>query len=213
MLLSVLLYTGVLLVAVSPARPVLAVAGAALVGVALLWPASTRRATGTTRLDALVPEWQFDERHETRVNASAERVWEAIHEVTASEIRLFRTLTTIRRFGRSGPESILNAPPDEPILRVAARTGFQVLAEDPPRELVAGLRLGAGTLAALAFRVEPRDSGGVALVTETRVAARTSRARRRFALYWRAILPGSDLIRRTWLRAIRVRAERGRSGA
>jgi hypothetical protein len=31
---------------------------------------------------------------------------------------------------------------------------------------------------------------------------------RRFAVYWRVIYPGSALIRRMWLRAIRLRAER-----
>ena len=30
----------------------------------------------------------------------------------------------------------------------------------------------------------------------------------RFALYWRVIYPGSALIRRMWLRALRLRAER-----
>ncbi len=32
----------------------------------------------------------------------------------------------------------------------------------------------------------------------------------RFAIYWRVIYPGSALIRRMWLDAIRRRAERGR---
>jgi hypothetical protein len=30
---------------------------------------------------------------------------------------------------------------------------------------------------------------------------------RRFAIYWRRIHPGSDIIRRMWLRAIKLRAE------
>jgi hypothetical protein len=31
---------------------------------------------------------------------------------------------------------------------------------------------------------------------------------RQFAVYWRLIHPGSDIIRRMWLRAIKRRAER-----
>ncbi len=45
------------------------------------------------------------------------------------------------------------------------------------------------------------------LTTETRVFATDSRARRRFAVYWRVIYPGSALIRRSWLDAIKRRAE------
>jgi hypothetical protein len=39
--------------------------------------------------------------------------------VTADEIALFRTLTWLRRFGRPGPESMLNPPPHVPVLDVA----------------------------------------------------------------------------------------------
>src|SRR5437899_507448 len=69
-----------------------------------------RVASPSSRLDEFMPVWQFSELHTTRVNAPPERVFHAIHEVTANEILFFRTLTSIRRFGRPGPESILNAP-------------------------------------------------------------------------------------------------------
>ncbi|HXT21641.1 MAG TPA: hypothetical protein VN923_12895, partial [Thermoanaerobaculia bacterium] len=53
------------------------------------------------------------------------------------------------------------------------------------------------------------DEGGgwTRVTTETRVFATDDHARRRFAAYWRTIYPGSALIRRMWLRAIRARAE------
>jgi hypothetical protein len=46
------------------------------------------------------------------------------------------------------------------------------------------------------------------------VHATDDSARRKFARYWRVIYPGSALIRRMWLRAIKLRAERtpGRVG-
>jgi hypothetical protein len=45
------------------------------------------------------------------------------------------------------------------------------------------------------------------LTTETRVYAAGAKAVRGFAAYWRMIYPGSSLIRRMWLRAIKLRAE------
>ena len=41
---------------------------------------------------------------------------------------------------------------------------------------------------------------------ETRVFANSPEARGRFARYWRVIYPGSAIIRRMWLRAVRRRA-------
>jgi hypothetical protein len=89
-------------------------------------------------LDEFAPAQQFGEFHTLRVRAPTGRVYRAIKEVTAGEITLFRALTWIRRFGRPGPESILNAPAREPLLEVATRTGFLLLADDPDRELVLG---------------------------------------------------------------------------
>lgn len=200
----------------------------ALVGVLLPAP-ETRVGMPRTQLDAFLPAYQFSEHHEIHVRAAPERVMEAIHAVTAGEIALFQTLTTIRRFGRKGPESILNAPERMPILEVATRTTFLTLAAEPGREILLGTLVavpagfrrperatpewfrgleGPGyAKAAMNFLVEPDGRGGTRLTTDTRVFATDVGARRRFAAYWRVIYPGSALLRRTWLRAIRRRAE------
>jgi len=188
----------------------------------------TRIASPSSRLDEFMPAWQFSESHTTRVKAPPARVFRAIHEVTANEILFFRTLTTIRRFGRPGPESILNAPERKPILEVATRTTFLQLAEEPDREIVVGTLvvaprgavLGKPTpegfkalqrpgfaKAAMNFRIEADGAGGSIVSTETRVFATDAASKRRFAAYWRVIYPGSALIRRMWLRAIVHRAE------
>ena len=57
------------------------------------------------------------------------------------------------------------------------------------------------------FLVRPDDHGGSTISTETRIYANNQSALRRFAIYWRVIHPGSDIIRRMWLRAIKRRAE------
>jgi hypothetical protein len=174
---------------------------------ALAWPVREKRVSArATRLDEFMPVYQFDERHAIHVDAPPQRVYDAVHAVRAGEIRLFRTLTAIRRFGRAGPESILNAPEQQPLLDVATRTGFRYLADDP-REIVVATTLIPNAEAMMNFLITPDARGGTLLSTETRVYARNDSARRRFANYWRFIQPGSDIIRRMWLRAIKRRAE------
>ncbi|MGH7720148.1 MAG: hypothetical protein ACREON_15065 [Gemmatimonadaceae bacterium] len=203
-------------------------AGALLVLVGWSLPApETRVSPPRTLLDRHFPAYQFNELHSTRIDAPPERVYRALKQVTAPEIRLFQTLVWIRRFGRSGPESILNAPESKPILDVATQTTFLWLADEPSRELVVGTVVmsppgtarpatadafaaitGPGyAKAAMNFLIEPNGQGGSILSTETRVYATDAGARRRFARYWRVIYPGSDLIRRGWLGAVKQRAE------
>jgi hypothetical protein len=164
----------------------------------------------TTLLDDAVPSWQFRERHQTYVRATPERVYAAMRAVPAREIFLFRTLVAIRRCGRPGSESILNPGPDAPLLDVALRSGFHLIAEEVPREIVIGMYViqPKRALAVMNFRLEP-EGDRVLLTTETRITVTDLRARITFGCYWLAIRAGSAFIRRMWLRAIRTRAERG----
>ncbi len=205
------------------------VLGSALVAAGLILPAPDSRIIHVqTDLDRFAPLWQFSEVHAIDVAASPEQTFEAIKQVTADEILLFRTLTWIRRGGRPLPESILNAPKTKSLIDVATSSGFVHLAEEAPRELVIGTVVAAppGTrgvltpdvfqkrlppgfaLAAMNFLVESDGRGGSLVSTETRVFANSDAARRRFAAYWRVIYPGSAIIRRMWLRAIERRATR-----
>ena len=210
-------------------------AGVALATIAVLAPAPESRVSpGRTRLDEFAPAWQFREHHTRRIDAPPEQVFEAIKRVRADEIRLFRALTWIRRGGRRLPESILNAGDTASLIDVATRTGFVSLADDAPRELVIGTTVAAPpgarvtltpdvfkqqlppgfALAAMNFLVTPDGAGGSRVSTETRVYANSDATRRRFAVYWRMIYPGSAIIRRMWLRAVKQRAEgRGRRAA
>ena len=192
-----------------------------------------RVTTPRTQLDQFAPVYQFSEFHSIRIAAPKDQVYRALKLVTADEIALFRTLTWLRRFGRAGPESILNPPSQVPLLDVAARTSFLVLAEEPDREIVLGTLVsvppgwrpsGKATPnsfkalfvttnhpgfapAAMNFRIEDAGPAACTLTTETRVYATDTSTGHRFARYWRVIYPGSTLIRRTWLRAIARRAE------
>jgi hypothetical protein len=256
--ISVLLYSGLALLAfgsLSLIRPlrflgiptrahalVVLAAGVVAVVLALLLPPTTTRAgtPGATRLDSFVPEFQFREFHERLVRATPERIDRAIRTVPAGKIWLFRLLTGIRNprsIWSHQPESILNPPAEEPILEVALRSGFVVLAEDSGRELVLGtlvarprgarvsvpddpaetgrrfaaLSAPGYAKAAMNFRIEPRPDGTCRLTTETRIFATDRDTARRFAVYWRFIHPGSALLRVMWLRAIAERAESNRT--
>jgi hypothetical protein len=121
---------------------------------------------------------------------------------------------------------------DEPLLGWAVRFGFTVLGQDERQELVVGaigqpwLAGGRGVAVAdgtqfatfdqagyakmaASFRLDPIAGGGtVRLSTETRVACTDAASARRFARYWRLVRPASGAIRRSWLAAIKRRAER-----
>jgi hypothetical protein len=211
---------------------IVAAIGSAVAILALFWPPTTmRRDRPDLILDRFLPAFQYSERHERRVRATPDRIFTAIHAVTADEIALFRTLSTIRnpaRLFEKQPEGILN-PSHRPVIEAARHSGFVLLAEAPGRELViatyvarpaAGVRPSPESFAALAlpgyakaamnFRVEPGPDGVCLLTTETRVFATDGWTALRFAPYWRLIYPGSSLLRRTWLAAIARRAEAAR---
>jgi hypothetical protein len=219
MLLSVVLYLGLLLIALAL---VLAISrrtrrfasmtmltSLVMVVAAVWWPAEVQHAPGrATHLDEAMPAWQFNEVHSIHVNAPPQKAFDSIRPVTAGEIRFFRTLIAIRRLGRPAPPGIMNAPENEPLLDLATRTSFRYLANDPPHEIVVETIVvrPRAVIATMNFIVTPEGNGS-RLSTETRVYANTDAVRRRFAVYWRVIHPGSDIIRRSWLRAIKRRAE------
>jgi len=167
------------------------------------------------------------------VRAEPARTFRAVSEVTSGEIRLLGLLMGIR----SLPSRLLGRGPrrsdlHRPILEVALGAGFVRLAEDEPHELVVGAAGRFWTLApgqcvplhgpeafrafaepdhvktTMDFRIHEIAPGVCRVTTETRIAATDASARRKFGLYWRVIHPGSALIRRMWLRAVKRRAER-----
>jgi hypothetical protein len=162
---------------------VLGLAGAGL-------PAPEQRvAARTSRLDEIIPVYQFSEFHECRVQASPARVHDAVWAVTAGDIRLFHALTWIRSPrlpGRSGRESILNAPAETPILKVATSL---VIAPHQSGVMLAGRQDFAAldapgfAKAVMNFHIEDEGGGWTRLTTETRVAATDPSTRRRFAAY------------------------------
>jgi hypothetical protein len=182
-------------------------------------------------IDRFLPAYDWNEVHSIEIRAAPPTVLRAVRSVTAREIRLLRLLMGLRAL----PGRILRRPARSrgggPVLDEILRSGFVLLAEDPEREVVVGtvgrfwqvrpvhadLAGPAAFLAfdapgfaraAMSFSVSEAGAGRTRLATETRIAATDPRARRRFGAYWRIVRPGSGLIRRMWLRAVKARAER-----
>ena len=182
-------------------------------------------------LDRLLPQYDRNEVHSIVIRATADRTMAAVQAVTAREIRLFATLNWIRGFRASRLRALGVADPAGiPVLQMAARAGFVELVRGD-REVVwsvvgrfwkpsggraAGVRDERSFLAfaepgtakaAVDFRIEDETDTTCRLRTETRILGVDAHARRRFKLYWFFVHPGSALMRRMWLRAVKRRAE------
>jgi len=201
--------------------------GVLLVVAAVLFPVPLRHGSGEQALDSFVPAYQFYEAHSILIQAPPAAVYAAVKSLTAPEIHWYQVLTWLRspHLGRA-PESVLNPPPDRPILEVFMNSRFMLLADDPGREVVFGTIRGRClhlanpqpedfvrpdrprcVKIAANFRLRPAMGGATLLTTETRVYATDATVARRFAAYWRVIYPGSSWIRVMWLKGIKRRAE------
>ena len=183
-------------------------------------------AAGTgTLLDEAVPTWDVRERHARLVHAPVQDVWDALLATRVGDLPLSRGLMAVRTLGRHGRgaadrPAIAAMPPGELGRREPTELLFGLV-------MPASLRLPADGLeslrpASVAELRRPLPDGwarvgtdirlvaradGTALLTETRVLATGTRARRFFRVYWAAIRPGSGAVRRELLRAVARRAE------
>jgi hypothetical protein len=190
---------------------------------------------GIMLIDRYMQRWEARERHRIRVNALPESVYAALRTVDFGRHPLVRALLALRALpavltDRERRRELRERAGRPITLAAFEEQGFRILAEDPPRELVIGLEgafwkprgnlrpVDARTFAdpvppglaraAWNFAVVPATDGGCVLHTETRILTGDAGARRRFRLYWTLVRPGSGLIRRLMLRAIRAEAER-----
>lgn len=172
-------------------------------------------------IDDYLPECDVVERHAVVVRAAPARVWAVLRSTDFSRSWLIGALLALRGLGRRR-RAVMT-------LDTMRATGFTVLDERPERELLIGIEgrfwrprpdvhptdarrfrepLAPGLArAAWDFRLDPLEDGRTRLSTETRVRCGDAAARRRFLPYWLVVRPGSGLIRRAMLAAIRRAAE------
>ena len=191
-------------------------------------------------IDDYLAQWDVRERHHIHVAAPAEAVFDSLVETDFGNTFLARLLLGARALpgalmaGMSGVRSLSRRARAPITLRSLEARGFTRLAEHRPTELLIGLEgrfwrpdgdlrtppaamfastpPAAGTARAVwNFALARKPDGTTELTTETRVLCADDAARRRFLPYWLVVRPGSGLIRRSMLRAVRRAAER-RSG-
>lgn len=181
-------------------------------------------------LDDFLPVWDFQEQHQTLVQARPGLVFQALLEMDLRRSPLVGLLYFLRQLpqrlrGGTG-ENLDRGKSLEGMLRM----GFIALERREGRELVLGLvgrpwglapellQLPAseftrfdrpGMVKVVAnFLVEPLANDACRLSTETRIQCLGPDARRLFRRYWTVIRPGSGLIRREMLRLVRREAQR-----
>jgi hypothetical protein len=187
-------------------------------------------------LDDLMPQFDVVERHRTVVRAAPDAVYGALREANLASGLVPKLLIGLRALPAAllalrGGAGVRRWRGPRAVVRLAdlERRGFCVVAERPPEELVIGLlgrywTFGGGLLPQVTtatFRAGPppgyalagwnftmirRGEGITELRTETRVLCAVD-SRWKFRLYWLLVRPGSGLIRRGMLRAVRCAAE------
>jgi hypothetical protein len=173
-------------------------------------------------IDDFLPEFDFNERHETVVPAPPAAVRRAVEEWRPSHSFLWRWLVrlrglgspkgTLREWGEANGFLRLADTEDEVVYGVAGRfwAPNERAALVSPRTIdefraLSDERLAVGVMN---FVVEPLPSSGTRLYTETRVRCLGASSRRWFRLYWTLIRPWSGLLRHAMLRGIKAEALR-----
>lgn len=180
-------------------------------------------------LDRFMPHYDVVDRHHVAIAAPAAVVLAAAGDMDLRRSRLVQAIFRAR-------EIVLRATPERRrpgrgpgLLAEMQSIGWQVLAETPGREVIAGAvtrpweadvtfrPIPPETFAgfdepgyvkiAWTLRADPLDGRAAMFRTETRVVATDAAARAKFRRYWAFLSPGIRLIRRVSLRPLKAAAE------
>jgi hypothetical protein len=177
-------------------------------------------------IDDFMPTYDFEEKHETIVRASAETVYAALGLFDFNESGIIRWLFRLRGLAS---KSACDATEQTLTLRDMTKFNFVVLGKKPDEEILFGL-VGkfwkpTGDLQRVKAEDFPGfDKSGYAkatwnftlaesapketrLATETRVQCKDDASRSRFGFYWTFIKPFSGWIRQEALRLVKQKAE------
>ncbi|HEY6881169.1 MAG TPA: hypothetical protein VI299_24250 [Polyangiales bacterium] len=181
-------------------------------------------------LDSLIPAPRKIESNSIDLAAPPALVWDYVRHANFAEAPLVRALFALRTL----PSRIAGAAAEAPVLRIDGlrstpeRPGFQLLGEEPPRELTVGAIGKVWQLdipfvhvegpaayarftepgwikVAWSIRVEPLGDAATRLTFDLRVDATDDASWSLFERYWLLIGPGSHLVRHTLLMGLRRR--------
>jgi hypothetical protein len=155
-------------------------------------------------IDEFLPAWQFRERHERVIRATATRIAALLPRVNFADSPLIgglfaRAFVPLR--GASDRGLVIGAVGE--FWRAAG--GIRAVA---PAAFASDRTPGCARLA-WAFDFEPLDVARTRVITETRIACNDAPALRRMRLYWWLIRPASGFVRRETLRLLAQRCETG----
>jgi hypothetical protein len=177
-------------------------------------------------IDEFIPMYDFNEKHETIVRASAETVYAALNSFDFNESAVIRWLFRLR--GLASKNSC-DATTQVLTLRDMTKFGFVILDEKPNEEILFGLvgkfwkptgdlqKIKAEDFlafdesgyakAAWNFALTKSAARETRLTTETRVQCTDEASSSQFGLYWTFIKPFSGWIRQEALRLAKEKAE------
>ena len=172
-------------------------------------------------IDDFMPRYDFSEKHETNIRASAEKVYATVNSIDLAESWIIGGLLTLRGLGRKSAKTLT--------LHGMTKDGFAVLGEKPDEEVLLGVAgkfwTPSGCLqnvnadnfrefktkgyakAAWNFALKETGKEDILLTTETRVKCLDETSLSSFKFYWRFVKLFSGLIRREMLRLIKRKAE------
>jgi hypothetical protein len=192
----------------------------------IYWPVKEHHSQTNLKLDALLPDYSFNEYHEVRINASPEEVKHALQTTGIGDISAVHLLLKIRGIeNKSLSSEATNSQPTQKTFStpdfnffVADSTEFisvmilKASAKTPPPKVTTAEQFMAFNepgyvKVAFNFRFISLENGQTLVSTETRNYAMTNEDGRIFGRYWRIIYPGSAIIRRLWLDTLVEKAE------
>lgn len=177
-------------------------------------------------IDEFLPEYDFDEKHEITIPASAEKVCAAVDSLDFNESAVIRWLFWLRGLAAqdNGAESAKSLT-----LNDITKSNFVVLDEKPCEEILFGLVGKFWTLtgdlqkvkaeefrafkkegyakAAWNFTLSETAESETCLKTETRVQCLGAATQESFRFYWWFVKPFSGWTRQEMLRLVKEKAE------
>src|SRR5215216_5809051 len=182
-------------------------------------------------IDDFLTSYDVAAKYEIAVRAPIEQVYHAVRDMDLSGSSIIRLLFRLREL-----PALLKPRTSEQGLGLTLddliRSGFILLGENPPHEIVLGVvgrfwtssgciqRLDVDGFRAFCeegfakavwnFSLNAHDAGLTTLATETRILCLGRESRKKFRRYWTLVGPFSGVIRKETLKAVRSKAEAAR---